>query len=184
MPATSPDNLTYPDASGGTSLWQHVQNLATSAQAKFAAMEAWNAWTPTFDTPGNGGITSVGAGAIGGHYNQRGKHVHAEFRFQLGAGFAIQSGTFVLMLPVPAFVWGGNGLNAAVGSWILRDDSTSPVQHMAGTLGLFQVSSDRVHFGGAPIAGGGASVRRMDSTDPITWAASDILSGFLDYRAA
>ncbi len=184
MPGTSPDNLTYPDASGGTSVWTHIQNLATAVQAKFTAMEAWTSWTPTFNTPTDGGITSVGAGFASGHYNQRGKHVHAEFRFQLGAGFAVQSGTFALLLPVPAYVWPGAIYNAALGFWILRDDSTSPVQHFAGVLGGFDTGGLRCHFGGAPIAAGGASIRRMDSTDPTTLAANDVLSGVLDYRAA
>jgi len=197
MPGTSPDNLTYPDASGGTSIWQHVQNLATSAQAALTARhDVWNNWPLVWDTASGGGFLSVGgAGSSQGFYQQCGKLVHAEFRVELASGFSIDSGTFLLVLPVPAFVWGASGISGCIGTWTARDDSASGAavtpRHYGGSLGLWAAASDRVHFAAAvsPFPNTGPTnftppYSRIDSNDPIPWAAGDVLAGNLTYRAA
>jgi hypothetical protein len=185
MGATA-DGFIYPDNSGGVSLWTHIQNLATSIQTKRDAERLWNSWTPTWNTPTDGGVLSVGAGVNQGFYRMDGnKLVHAEFRVELGAGFSIQAGTFILNLPVPAYVWGGAAINGALGSWTARDNSTSgPVVHPSGTIGNWDTGGLRVHFAGAPAASFTGAPRRVDSNDPIPWASGDVLAGVLDYRAA
>lgn len=178
MPTTD-HGLIYPDEDGNLNIWEHVQNLATSAEAALAALEAFASWTPTFLT----GPTVLGSGGVSEGFTQRiGKLVHAEFRVELGTGFTWGSGTVELVLPFPAFVWGGSGLQASVGSWLLRDDGGP--QHYAGTIGIFGPTSTTVSFGGAWDAPSGPPNIRVDSTDPITPAAGDVLSGVLDYRAA
>lgn len=188
MPTTSPDGLVYPDSSGSVNLWTHFQNLADSVQTKFSATAAWTSWTPTWDTSGGGGFTSVGGSGFNqGFYRNVNGLVHAEFRVELASGFAVDTGTFLLMLPVAAYVWGGAVLQATVGTWTARDADVP--YHYSGSLGLYQASADRVSFNGTPKASPGTigeavSRNRIDSNDPVVWATGDVLSGKLEYRAA
>lgn len=192
MPTTSPDNISYPDSSGSSSIWTHIQSTATSVQAALTAMVTHNSWTLAWDTSGGGGFTSVGgSGTSQGFYSKigtgSGALVHAEFRVELASGFSVDTGTFVLMLPVAAYVWGGSSIQATLGTWTARDDSVP--YHYSGSLGIYQASSDRVSFNGAPkgspsTISEAVSRNRIDSNDPIAWAAGDVLSGVLRYRAA
>jgi hypothetical protein len=188
MPTTA-DGYVYPDlVSGGVDLAAHYQNLAVSVQARRDLDLAFTSWTPTWDTAAGGGFLSVGGSGFNqGHYQQIGKTVHAEFRIELASGFSVDSGTFVLILPVAAYLWSGSVLAGAVGHWTARNDS-DPF-HYSGTLGLWDNTATRVSFNGTPdatIAGATDAVprSRMDSNDPIAWAAGDVLSGNLTYRAA
>ena len=189
MGTTSPDGFVYADSSHQmNNWWDAFQELANSIQAARTAERAWTSWTPTWDTPGNGGFTSYGSGssAEGFWRKDKGGVVDAWFRIRLGTSPATQSGTFVMNLPVTAWIWNSatEGTNAALGNWTLRDDSTSPVQHMAGAIGQWDSTGTKAFFGGAPVSSTPfQSIRRIDSTDPITWAAQDILSGLLRYRA-
>jgi hypothetical protein len=136
----------------------------------------YTSWTPTFVT----GPTSVGSGIRQGFYEKVGKTVHAEFRVELGSGFTYTSGTTELTLPVPAFVWGGSGIQATIGNWTARNNSVP--SHYAGSLGIFSSGANSVSFNGA--WDGSAPKSRVDSNDPVAWASGDVLSGVLDYRAA
>ena len=82
---------------------------------------------------------------------------------------------WLLTLPVATFAW-ADLLAVTVGSWSLRDDSVP--NHLAGTL-ITATAATGVWFGGAGGSGG-----RVTDTNPVTWAAGDVLSGVLDYRAA
>lgn len=181
MPTTD-HGLVYPDSSGSTNLWEHFQQLANSVETALDTYETWTSWTPAWVTSGSsGGFTSVGgSGTNQGFYSRIGNLVHAEFRIELASGFATDSGTFTLTLPVPAYVWGGSVVQGAIGRWIARDDSST--LHWSGTIGLWDSGADEVSFGGS--WDGTAPRSRVDSNDPIVWAAGDILSGVMDYRAA
>ena len=182
MPSTSPDGLVYPDSSGNTQLWTHFQNLADSVQAKFTAYETIVSWTPTWITSGSsGGFSSVGGSGVNeGHYQRIGDWILAQFYIQLASGFSVDTGIFTLVPPVAPYDWSGSGGTQAVGSWIIRDDSASPIENFAGTISHFDTTT--FSFGGANNAG--TSNRRVEDTIPITWASGDILSGVLNYRAA
>jgi hypothetical protein len=199
MPTTSPDGFFYPDDSSDSDLTQHIQTLAANVQSKFTAQETWNSWTPTFNTPTDGGITAVGTGGHASGFYRRsapgsGALIYAEFRFLLGSsGFATGSGVFTLNLPVAAYAWGGGALscqNATVGSWTMRDNGSSPVDHFSGQLGLYYDTHGlQAHFAGCPGPNSGDTDPltpryRMDVNDPITWGAADNLTGQLFYRAA
>lgn len=193
MPLTSPDSFFYPDDTSGSDLTQHIQDLASSIQLKLNNQEAWNSWTPTFDTVSNGGFSVLGTGGYAsGHYRRTspgsGALVYAEFRFVLGTSPTIVGGTFVLNLPVVGYQWGAvNTQNQTVGKWSARDQSTSnPILHMSGTLAYFSSSSGAtVHFTASPNAASPFEAKfRMDSNDPITWIAGSNLTGQLLYRAA
>ena len=182
MPTTSTHSLTYPSSSDPVEVWNDIQRLADSVETALTAYETWTTWSLSWDTTTGGGFTSVGAGVSQGHYMRIGNFVHAEFRVELGAGFAVDTGTFLLMLPFTAYVWGGNVNNGVVGNWQARD--TSATDHYGGPISIYQASSDRVAFAGAPPNAGGTSKNRVDSNDPIVWASGDILSGNMTYRAA
>lgn len=193
MPLTTPDNLFYPDDSSSSDYVQHIQDLAASIQAKLTAQETWTSWTPTFATGTDGGISSVGTGATAqqlGFYRRSnagsGALIYAEFRFVLGTAPTIVNGTFALNLPVTAYIWGGSGANQTIGSWSLRDNSTSPVEHMGGPMGIyFGTTGLGAHFTAATKATTPFDARyRMNASDPITLASGDILTGHLLYRAA
>jgi len=179
MPSTTPDGLVYPDSSGSTQIWTHIQNLADSTQTKFAAYEAWTSWTPVFTT----GFTSAGVGGfMEGYYSQIGKLVFAHFRVQLAAGFTTTgAGAITLTMPVSNYVLSGTGANSALGSWSIRDESA--VSIYAGTINSSGSSGTAALFEGAWT--GSAPNSHVNLTgSPTTFAASDIFSGFLTYRAA
>jgi hypothetical protein len=182
VPSTS-RGLVYPDSSGNVQIWTHLQNLAESADAAIAtASAAWTSWTPTWDTSGGGGFTSVGgSGTNQGFYRNSDGLVHAEFRIELASGFAVDTGTFVLVLPVTAYAsWGGVVSYATLGNWEARNNSDP--YHYGGPLAMWDAAGTKVHFGGS---WDGSSPRsRIDSNDPIVWASGDVLSGNLNYRAA
>lgn len=192
MPVTFPDALPYPDDSYGNDLSQHLKDLADATQAKFTDQETWVSWTPTFDLVNRGGFSSLGTGGVAlGHYRRTifgaDALIYAEFRFVLGTSPTIQTGLFILELPVTAYSWAGENQNQTIGSWSLRDDSTSsPIQHMGGTIGLFDTSNGLWgHFNSAPDNVSTFSSRfRIDSNDPIPWAVGDNFTGQLLYRAA
>lgn len=181
MPTTG-HGIFYPNSSDPVFPWEDMQDLADSVEAALDAYEAWTSWTLTWT--GLGGITSVGAGGqVQGIYEQIGKLVHAEFRIELGTGFTWSGGTLELNLPVTAYTgWLGAGNQAALGFWTVRDDSVP--DHYAGTLGLAGPSGAACHFNGA--WDGTAPKKRVSGSGniPVTWAAGDIISGALQYRAA
>ena len=184
MPSTTPDGLVYPDSTDSTQLWVHYQNLAESVQAKFTNLITWTSWTPTWDTAGNGGFTTDGAGWSEGFYMRIGNLVHAEFRVELGAGFVVDTGTFALYLPVTAYnTWSGSGLQSAIGSWTIRDDSA--LYHHAGTMGLYASDGLRASFNGAWDSGSSRDRARVKDDEPMNpWQDGDVMSGNLTYRAA
>ena len=192
MPTTSPDGFFYPDDSSDSDLAQHLASLAANVQTKFTAQETWTSWTPTFNTPTDGGISAGGSGGHASGFYRRsssgsGAFVYAEFRFLLGTAPTIVQGAFTLILPVLAYTWGGACINQTIGSWTLRDNSTSPVGHVGGALGVYNATTgDLAHLAGGPGDNGldDMSRFRMDSNDPITFAVGDNLTGQLFYRAA
>jgi hypothetical protein len=181
MPSTT-RGITYPDSGGSVNLWTHFQTLAETADAAITTATAtWQSWTPTWDTSGGGGFTSVGGSGLNqGFYRNSDGLVHAEFRIELASGFATDSGTFVLVLPVAAYVWGGAVIQGVVGNWEARNNSDP--YHWGGPLGLWDSSGLKVNFGGS--WDGTAPRSRIDSNDPIVWASGDVLAGNLNYRAA
>jgi hypothetical protein len=142
--------------------------LATSVQTALTAVGAqtWSTWTLSWDTTSGGGFTSVGgSGFSEGYYTRIGNLVHAEFRVELASGFAVDTGTFILMLPVTAHAFSGAIFHSTLGTWTARDDSAP--NHWSGSLSLYQSSADRVSFGGA--WDGTSPKKRIDSNDPIVW---------------
>ena len=179
---TTAHGIIYPDATGSTSLWEHYQNVATTTETALTTYETFNTWTPTtWDTTTGGGFTSVGgSGTAEGFYMRIGNFVHAEFRIELASGFATDSGTFALQLPVAAYAWGGAIIQSTLGTWTARDNSGP--DHWSGSIGLWNTAATHVSFNGAWNAG--APNKRIDSNDPIVWASGDMLSGTLNYRSA
>lgn len=179
--ATTDHGLVYPNSSGNVQMWTHLQNLAESVEAAFDAYETFTSWTPTFTN----GPTTIGVGGFSeGFYTKTGGWVKAQFRIHLGTGFAFTGGTFELVLPFPSYIWEGGtfGQTGALGNWTIRDDSA--IDHFAGTIGVFETLATRACFNGA--WDGTAPNSRVSSaaTHPITWAAGDMFSGNLQYRAA
>jgi len=181
MPTTG-HGIFYPNSSAPPQVWVDMQTLATSVETALTTYETWTSFTPTLGF--SGGFASVGAGVNQGFYQKLGTGsgalVHAEFRIELGAGFSLTAGTWAMALPVAAYAWGGAGIQSAIGSWIARDDS-GPF-HFAGTLGLWNAAGTAVSFGGSWLTDKPKS--RVDSNDPIVWAAGDVLAGTMSYRAA
>jgi hypothetical protein len=177
---TTGHGLIYPTSGSPVQVPEDIQTLAESVEDALDDYESYTSWVPTFG--GLGGISSVGAGVIEGFYQQIGKLVFAQFRIELGAGFSFTGSTFEMNLPVTAYVFGGAGNQAALGSWTMRDDSVP--DHYAGTLGLAGPSGLACHFNGA--WDGTSPKKRLTSTagTPITYASGDVISGVLHYRAA
>ena len=173
MPFTTPDNIYYVDSNGSTSFWEHHQNQAQSVQNKFAAYETWNSWTLTFSA----GPTTLGSGGVSeGFYSRIGNLVFAEFRVELGTGFAITGTTWQLNLPVTGYAgWGGAGSIVTLGSWSARDDNVPT--HYSGSLATSGSGNSAVWFTGT------TTNRISGTTTPFTWAAGDIVSGNLCYRS-
>jgi hypothetical protein len=181
---TTDHGFYYPTSGSPVQIPEDIQLLAESVETRFDTDEAFTSWTPTWPGGGLGGITSVGgSGQNQGFYQQIGKLVFAQFRIELASGFSFFGSTFEMALPVAAYVgWGGAGNQAALGSWTMRDDSVP--DHYAGTLGLAGPSGTACHFNGA--WDGTSPKKRLTSTAgvPITYAAGDVISGVLNYRAA
>ncbi len=182
MPTTG-HGISYIDPGDQVDLDADIQQLADSVETALDVYETFNSWTPTFNS---GGFTNFGGSGFNqGFYSQIGKLVHAQFRMEIASGFAVSAGLFVLNLPVTAFAWSGANNAATIGSWLLRDDSV-PRHYSGGILTVTSGGGARVWFGGAwdtspaPDAPSG----RVSDTEPVTWAAGDVLSGTLRYRAA
>ena len=174
---TTPHGIVYAESSGAPQAWVDSLNMANSIDDKFDDYELFNSWTLEF----TGGFVSAGSGGVmEGHYCQIGKLVHAEFRIQVGTSPTFTGTTLDLDLPVPAFVWGGNGVWGPLGSWIIRNNS--PTEFYAGSIGLSSTSTGRASFAGA--WNGTEPAGRVTNTLPIAFAVDDEFSGTLDYRAA
>jgi hypothetical protein len=176
---TTDHGLVYPTSGSPVQVPEDIQALAVSVEAALDAYEAWNSWTPVFPA----GPTTIGAGGVSeGFYQRIDDLVFAQFRVELGTGFAFTGTTFELTLPVVAYDWGGSGNLATIGSWVVRDDSVP--DHYAGSIGIHGPTSTSCDFPGA--WDGTSPKKRVSSSAgiPITWAAGDIFSGLLQYRAA
>ena len=180
MPTTSSHGIYYPNSTSPPQVWADMQTAATSVETALTTYETWTSWTPVYTT----GPTTLGAGGVSeGFYQQIGKMVHAEWRTELGTGFAFTGTTFEMVLPLPAYVgWGGAKIQASLGSWLARDDSVP--SHFAGTIGLWAAAGLSCSFGGAWNGTSPSSRVSSSATNPITWAAGDIFGGVLTYRAA
>lgn len=121
---------------------------------------------------------TIGAGAVNeGWYQEIGELVMWGFRTQLGTAPAGAGASGVLVdLPVPAWTGGGNSLQAAAGSFVVRD--ASPLLNYIGTMSIFASTGLQVSFSL------GSSTTRMNGTNPITPAVDDVISGSGVYRAA
>lgn len=172
MATTSPDGIVYPTSSGSTQLWTHYQNLADSVQTALTAMKTWTSWTPVFNT----GPTGIGSGGVAeGSYLLVGDLFIGSFRLELGTSPTI-SGTFELNLPVPIFAW--SGVQMALGNWVARD--ASPTVYYSGSIVAISQSPSRCHFAGA--WDGPSSSKRVSDDTPMTWVATDVLTGQLTYK--
>jgi len=170
---TTQHGIVYAESGGAPQAWVDSLNMATSIEDALDAYESVNAWSPVFS---NGFISVGGAGIDEGFYYRLGNHVHAEFYFQLASGFTLGSSNWLLTLPVAASSWAGDFKARALGMWAIRDDSVP--SHYAGAL-ISASAATGVWFAGADQPGG-----RVTESNPITWAAGDVLSGVLDYRCA
>lgn len=179
---TTGHGFVYPTSGDNTQIWTHIQNLAESVETALDSYETFTSWTPTWDTTNGGGFTSVGgSGSNQGFYSRIGNLVHAEFRVELATGFSLDTGNFLLVLPLAAYIgWGGSILQSTLGSWTLRNDS-DPYHH-GGSLGIYSSTGLTVSFNGS--WDGTAPRARVDSNDPVAWAVGDVLSGNLNYRVA
>lgn len=142
-----------------------------------------NDYTPTLSniTIGSGGITE-------GWYQQIGELVIWGFRLQFGTSPALSTSASALVsLPVTADTGGGTGLQACIGSYILR---TSTASHYAGSIGCFESAGINASFAGTwnsstPIpnerVGGRSTVIYPQG---VTIAVDNVLSGSGQYRAA
>lgn len=177
MPSTG-HGIIYPDSSGNTQIWTHLQNLADSTEAALDAYEVWNSWTPVWPNV----FTTLGTGAVNqGFYMRIGDLVIAQFRTQLGTSPTIAAGVLKITLPIAAHEsWGGTGLYPTLGSWTMRDNSL--VRYYSGSIGADDAAGASVTFQGA--WNGTAPLDRADEVIPFAWAANDIVSGVLTYRAA
>ena len=120
---------------------------------------------------------TVGSGAVNeGWYNRSGDVVHWGFRLQLGTTPSGAGTTIQMDLPVAAWTGGGSGLQAAVGSFNIRDAST--VNQYPGTITVFSSSGLSCAFS---LASGST---RWNSSTPMAVAVDDIISGSGVYRAA
>ena len=179
MPTTSPHGIIYPDSSGIEDLEEHFEDLATSIETALTTYETWQSWTPTW---AQGGFSSVGgSGQNQGHYIQIGSFVFAAFRIELAAGFVATAGIAAINLPVQAYsLWSVTNSVSTLGSWTARDDSAT--NHYSGSLAKSSSTGTAAFFDGA--WNGTTNKGRVTETVPFTWAANDILSGSLTYRAA
>jgi hypothetical protein len=176
MPTTD-HGLTYPSSATTVDPRLDFQLLADSVETALDTYETYTSWTPVFVA----GPTTIGAGGVSeGYYTRIGKWVRAEFRVELGTGFAVTGTTFDLTLPVAAYIFGGAAIYSTVGRWMARDDSVP--RHYSGSLGVSLAAGTRCSFAGAT----SSNIARVlvTNTIPFTLAAGDIFSGALSYRAA
>jgi len=176
MPTTG-HGVAYPVASATVDPRLDFETFATSVETALDAYETYTSWTPVFVA----GPTTLGTGGVAeGFYQQLGKWVRAEFRVELGTGFAVTGTTFDLTLPVAAYIFGGAAIWSTLGRWMARDDSVP--RHYSGSIGVSLAAGTRCSFGGAVSAN--ISRQLVSNTVPFTLAAGDIFSGALSYRAA
>ena len=175
---TTGHGIDFPESGDPPQAWVDFENMANSIEAAFDAYETWHPWTPVFTT---GGFSSYGSGGgAQAHYQDRGGRIHAEFLIKLGSGFAVTAGIMVMTLPVVGYGWSGDAFLASLGIWNIRDDSVP--DHYTG--GVFVSGSGAVGmvFGGA--WDGTSPDDRVSNTSPMAWAAGDLFSAVIDYRAA
>jgi hypothetical protein len=175
---TTPGGIIYPASSDAPRVWEDMQDLATSVQAIFDANGAWTTYVPTFTA----GVTAVGTGAAReGWYNRVGKVVNWGGRLQFGTGGNVNA-VIQMDMPIQAFVGGGNGLTAVIGSWQWRNAANT--YHYAGSLCIYSSGGIVCSMNGA--WDGTAPRQRLGATGTpaATVGTGDVLSWSGTYRAA
>jgi hypothetical protein len=144
------------------------------------ASDAFNlqTYTPTWTN------VILGTGADNeGWWQQIGQMVLWGFRLQLGTSPST-SGTIEISLPVAAYTGGGASLQAALGSWVYRDDSGP--DHWSGSLGSFEAAGLNASLDG--VWDGTSNKTRfgtvVSTARPAVVAVSDVISGSGCYRSA
>lgn len=177
MPSTTPSGIVYPASSDAPRVWEDMQDLANSVQTALNALGTWTTYVPTFTA----GLGAVGTGASReAWYCQVGKIVHFGGRIQFGTGSPAINAVLQMDLPVQAFVGGGSGLTAALGTWQFRD--TSAVAHYGGPVAVYASAGMTASFNGA--WNGTAPLQRVQASIPFVVATDDVLSWSGTYRAA
>lgn len=159
--------------------------MATPAAGSL--IRASDAFQMTLFTPSTTNIT-IGTGATSeGWYQQIGSMVLWGFRIEFGTSPSFASAGILVALPVTAYTGGGAGLQATLGSWIMRTASTS---HYGGSMGAFESAGLNASFSGAwngSTNGNNGRIAGPASTGipaGVTIAATNVLSGSGVYRAA
>lgn len=117
MPAT-PRGITYPDGTGHTRLWEHLQAVADTADtaigAAAAAVEAaaWTTYTPSLTAATTNPV--LGNGSIAGRYVKGGRLCLCEIQVLWGSTSTYGSGVYAFGLPPFAAAvteeWAGGAL--------------------------------------------------------------------------
>lgn len=154
--------------------------MAILAGGKVDASEfAFKTWTPVFT-----GVTLGTASALFGWYTNVNGMVNAGFQLVFGTSPAFTS-SVIVDLPVTANTI---TLQAAFGSWVLRDTSTT--MHYAGTVAGWDAGGTQISFSGALNTTTNLPNGRLGSANIIGSSgapgvsATDVLSAQITYRAA
>lgn len=169
MPSTS-RGYVYPDSSGHTRLWEHLQTLAVDVDDDITALLGpWTAYAPVL----GGTSWAIGNGTIEGRYKALGKTILMRAKVTIGSTTTKGTGgtQATVTLPFPAHA----DMDQALSGTYL---DASPVGRGA-VFGLILAGNAFVSmYGGSSPTGG------LTSTNPITWATGDTFTIHGAYEAA
>jgi hypothetical protein len=165
MPNTA-RGFTYPDSSGHTRLWEHIQNAVQSIDTFLTSWgSAWTAYSPTLS-----GIT-LGNGTLTAYYKKIGSTVHVRCDLILGSTTSF-SGTTIIGLPTPVRTAAGYGQGSPIGAAFMYDSSAGSASRSIGTAVYDPTSGGAFFIADAGVATGNRTV--LNSV-PWTWASGDQL---------
>lgn len=150
-----------------------VQIYTGAAWKRALDFGAFTNWTPSIISSGTQPVLGTGSSTLG-RYVQLGNLVIAWFTIQWGSsGVNAGSGIYGFNMPVLA-----NDGSQVVGQLWMTDNSTGFGKH--GVL----LDTSTTNFQAYCLTGVNDDVTQIGATVPWTWAASDLIAGFVMYEAA
>ncbi len=134
---------------------------------------AWTSWTPVLTATTTNPTLGTGS-SVAGKYLKVGKLVTAQFSITFGtSGVNAGNGIYRVSLPVTATIFTGSFDTVGIGN--LFDSSAGALYTM--TPVMISTTFFELYYTGT-------SVYYAQNSSPMTWAASDKITGTLTYQAA